>query len=659
MLTALSFAEMASRFPESGGSYTFSKKVLSVEAAFAVGWVAWFASIVAAALYATGFAYFSIILVSDLLGSAGVDLPVWVKHPRFVNSVAIATTVFVGLLIARKPGGGGQWINVSKVLVFGTLIIGGFWVVQGTPLSQTSDAMTPFFARGASGLLQAMGYTFIALQGFDLIAAVGGEVREPARTLPRAMILSLVIALAIYLPFLFVVASVGVPAGGSIMDAAKSNPEGVVAAAALTFLGPFGFWLVIVAAVLSMFSALQANVFAASKIAQTMARDRTLPAKMCAVSTRFGTPVIAIAATVLLAVVALVVLPNVGTAGAASSLVFLLTFAIAHAISILIRLRTRNSPPPFRTWFFPLVPGLGGLACLGLAVFQGIAVPAAGLIALVWLGLGGVLFINLFARQAYFSDSFRTAVDPELVTLRGQTPLVLVPIANPDNVDAMITIASALVPDRVGRVLALGVVVTPPGWSPDEDPTPIARTQAVFDALIRFSAETGIRIETLGSMAQEPMQEITRVARLHRCETVLLGLNTITSDSANKQLESLIGRLDANVVVLRSPRKWMLNDGGSILIPIGGRGGHEVLIMRLLGSLMRESNRRAVFFQVLPANSSRSDFQKAENELRHLVENIGDQSQLEVVLSDEPLLEICTRADTCDLLVLGVQRSRT
>ncbi len=56
LLTALSFAELSSKFPQSGGPYAFAKKVLSVEAAFAVGWVVWFASIVAAVLYATGFA---------------------------------------------------------------------------------------------------------------------------------------------------------------------------------------------------------------------------------------------------------------------------------------------------------------------------------------------------------------------------------------------------------------------------------------------------------------------------------------------------------------------------------------------------------------------------------------------------------------------------
>ena len=54
-------------------------------------------------------------------------------------------------------------------------------------------------------LIQAMGYTFIALQGFDLIAAVGGEVRDPDRNLPRSMYLSLGIALTIYLPLLFLI----------------------------------------------------------------------------------------------------------------------------------------------------------------------------------------------------------------------------------------------------------------------------------------------------------------------------------------------------------------------------------------------------------------------------------------------------------------------
>ena len=69
ILTALSFAEMSATFPESGGAYTFAKKVLSVRAAFGVGWVLWFAYIVAGVLYALGFAdYEPRVLAHSVLG---------------------------------------------------------------------------------------------------------------------------------------------------------------------------------------------------------------------------------------------------------------------------------------------------------------------------------------------------------------------------------------------------------------------------------------------------------------------------------------------------------------------------------------------------------------------------------------------------------------
>ena len=71
VLTALSYAEMAAAFPESGGAYTFSKKVLSAPAAFMVGWVTWFASAVAAVLYALGFASFAAV---------GMDRIIQLKH---------------------------------------------------------------------------------------------------------------------------------------------------------------------------------------------------------------------------------------------------------------------------------------------------------------------------------------------------------------------------------------------------------------------------------------------------------------------------------------------------------------------------------------------------------------------------------------------------
>ena len=200
ILTALSFAEVSSKFPQSGGTYTFAKKVLSVEAAFTVGWVVWFASIVASVLYAFGFAQFAVAIVKQLCFEQ--EAPLWLASRWTVCAAAITAVACYAATLTRSNAGGGQWLNIGKVVVFAILIGGGMWAMRHRSVEQLHDNLTPFFTSAAPGLFAAMGFTFIALQGFDLIAAVAGEVREPTRTIPRAMFLSLGIAIAIYLPLL-------------------------------------------------------------------------------------------------------------------------------------------------------------------------------------------------------------------------------------------------------------------------------------------------------------------------------------------------------------------------------------------------------------------------------------------------------------------------
>ncbi len=491
LLTALSFSEMASKFPESGGTYTFSRKVLSVESAFTVGWVVWFASVVAAVLYSLGFAHFAIIFAEGLAGLAGLDWS-WLHRPGFEPGIAIITTILLSLSLMLTTGGGGNAANVGKVAVFCIVICGGLWAMTRQSGGDTVAAFRPFFAGGLSGLIQAMGYSFIALQGFDLIAAVGGEVKQPEKTIPRAMIYSLVIALVIYMPLLSVIVAVGTPGGQSIAAAAGEDPEGIIAIAALHFLGPTGYWLVIAAAILSMFTALQANLFAASRIALAMSHDRTLPRVLSRVSKGKNIPIISVLVTSSLVCALVLALPDVSAAGAASSLIFLVTFAIAHWLSVLVRQRQWREPAPFLSPWYPVVPIVGGLSCIGLAVFQGIAVPQAGMITVVWLTLGGLLFLTLFARSARLRDVSSIASNPELSRLRGNTPLVLVPIANPQNADAMIALAETLVPAAVGRVLLQTIVVAPADWNPEDDPSPADRCHAVQRELIYASVRQGV-----------------------------------------------------------------------------------------------------------------------------------------------------------------------
>lgn len=658
ILTALSFAELSASFPQSGGTYTFAKKVLSVRVAFIVGWVVWFASIVAAVLYALGFGSFAVTIIQTLWQADQGVAPPWLNSPATVTVLAIVATLLYTYSLTQQSGGGGPWANVGKVFVFGVLIAGGLWAFTDYEPQQIMRNLTPFLPAGFLGLVQAMGYTFIALQGFDLIAAVAGEVKDPGRTIPKAMLASLGIALGIYLPLLFIIMTVGMAPGQDIQTLSAAQPETVIALAAETYLGQFGYWLVLVAAILSMLSALQANLFAASRVALSMARDRTLSPRLASIDPKRNTPIPATLATTTIIIALLIILPDVASAGAASSLIFLITFALAHGISILARRRGDAESSNFKTPFFPLIPVVGSLTCLGLAVFQGAVVPAAGLIAAIWLGAGAGLYAWLFARRAQVVDASAEAMDPQLLRLRGRSPLVLVPIANPNNAEAMVFVANALTPPKIGRVLLLSVVRPPsPDWHPIENPETLIDTQAVLRQSLTASFEAGLTPEALTTIAADPWQEIARVAQVHRCESLLLGLTDLTQGDTAAHLEELMFAVDGDIVILRAPYSgWRPEQVKRVLVPVGGLGHHAPLRARLLGSLWRTGQREITFLQILPGGTSDQRIARAEQTLQQFAQDeVPGDVHVKVICSDDVAAEVSRQAQECDLIVLGLQ----
>jgi len=537
-----------------------------------------------------------------------------------------------------------------------SLLVASEAITKRSP-GQIADTLTPFFAEGSIGLLQAMGFTFIALQGFDLIAAVAGEVKNPVRVLPRAMLYSLGAALSIYLPFLFVLATVGVEPGGSIYEASRGNEEVIVAVAAGEYLGEFGFWFVTVAAILSMLSALRANLYAASRVAFSMSRDRTLPKRLGRIHPKRGTPGAAVLATGASVIVVLAILGDVAAAGAVASLIFLVSFALAHWTSILARTRGGGEGVAFRVPWFPYLPIGGALACVGLAAFQGVAVPAAGLIGVVWLGVGGGLYLVLFARRARVVDAGIEAFDPQLARLRGRSPLVLVPIANPANAEAMVAVANALAPPHVGRVLLLSVVRPPHGSDPEERRQALVGAQLVLREALTASFERHLFPEAMTTIAAEPWPEIARVARVHRCESLLVGLSPHEEDIEGQPLERLIGKVATDVVVLRAPSGWGLKSVGRILVPVGGRGGHDVFRARLLGSFLRMGVREITFLRILPESARPGQIDHAQEELRRFAaDEVRHDFDVEIVATSDVAGEIARHAKEYDLVILGLQR---
>lgn len=657
ILTALSYAEMAAAFPESGGTYTFSKKVLSAPAAFMVGWVVWFASVVAGVLYALGFAAFAAAALNRLFQIIHLSLPFSVTSHGSIALLAVAATLGYGFSLIRSSTGGGQWTTWGKVVVFLVIIFAGFLALARQPTHELGDHLRPFFANGTMGLFTAMGYTFIALQGFDLIAAVAGEVKEPEKNIPRSMLLSLGIALVIYLPLLFVVTTVGVGPGQDITHLSLAHPDTIIAVAVRNYMGPFGYWLVVVAAILAMLSALRANLMAASRVAMSMAEDRSLPRTIGRVSSSRNTPVHAIILTIVMITVILLVIPDIAAAGAAASLIFLVSFALTHWTAILARMRVDERSLPFLSPWFPAIQVIGGTACVGLAIFQGTRVPTAGIVCALWLGAGLMLYLAFFAQRARIVDASSSAMNPQLLLLRGRSPLVLVPIANPANADFMVSLATAMAPPAIGRVLLLSVVSPPADWKPGAPPRQLENSQTVLKEALTASFASGLAPEALITVAPNAWREIIRVAGIYRCESLLIGLSNLAQKDAIQNLERLMSRMDSDVVVLRASSAWDLSKSKRVLVPVGGRGQQDLLRARLLGSLHHMGIDEITFLLILPEDTSEEALKRSHKWLRRLAddEHAAD-ARIVVIRSNRPDDEIIRQSANTDLLVLGLQR---
>lgn len=649
LLTALSFAEMARAFPESGGTYTFAKKVLSVRSAFMIGWIAWFASIMAGALYSLGFASYASLGLARLFP----DLMAGISHlfggRGALLLLAMMPILVYSSLLCRRSGEGRQWVNFGKMILFVILILGGLWVLGGRPEETVETTLSPFFPMGGLGVLQAMGYTFITLQGFDLIAAVAGEVRQPERTIPRAMLLSLGAALVIYLPLLFVVATVGVPSGTSIVAYSRANPDGLLALAAQNYLGPAGFWLVIGGALLAMLSALYANLFAASRMALAMARDRTLPHQFGSVHEDRGTPVAAVLASGAPMLFLVLLLSDVAAAGAAASLIFLLTFALVHWTVILARRRSEQQQLRSN---LPLVPVVGGVACALLGIFQGIAVPEAGLITGVWLAIGGLLYWALFARRARVVDAAAEGLDPHLTRLRGRSPLVLVPVVNPGSAPGLMAVANALAPPGGGRALMLSVV----NHEDLANGRTLADFQEVLGEILNTSLASDFAPEALTTVADQPLEGISRVAREHRCASLLLGLRRFEAEASAEKIERLMELVDCDVVVLRAPYGWQLSSVKRVLVPVGGHADQSQLRARLLATLCRSGAEQVTYLRTIPPGTSSRTRRLAEREVALLARDEAHHDCHETLVETEDVVaEVCRQAAEYDLTILGLQ----
>jgi hypothetical protein len=195
-ITGMAYAELGSAFPRAGGGYVWVKEGLGGAQGFLAGWMDWFAHALAGSLYALGFGRFA----AEMWIMAGLPTFGLTVQQMTLGLMTLIVLVFttVNYRGASETGRVGNIVTLAKIAILGLFVLFGVVAMARTE-AWHARFTTGFLPNGLGGVFVAMGLTFIAFEGYEIIAQSGEEVVNPRRNIPRAVFAAIAIAVAIYL----------------------------------------------------------------------------------------------------------------------------------------------------------------------------------------------------------------------------------------------------------------------------------------------------------------------------------------------------------------------------------------------------------------------------------------------------------------------------
>jgi amino acid transporter/nucleotide-binding universal stress UspA family protein len=657
LLTAFAYAELASAIPKAGGGYSFVKMAYPGAMGFVSGWMLWFAYTVACSLYALGFAGYFWEFIHKYIPfiSNGFYSLLGNKVP------ALLVTIFIGIIFiwlnargAEVTGKAENVLTLSKLAVLGIFVYFGLSEILGNP-HQVKESFTPFFTKGLSGVFIAMGLTFIAFEGYDLIATVAEEIKSPEKNIPRATFIALGTTTLIYLLILFVSLAAINPGGVPSWEFLGKFKETAIVRAAENFMPSFGIALIVFGGLLSTSSALNATVMAASRVAFSMGRDLWLPRRVSAIHSVRRTPHVAIYSTGIILLIMAVTLP-IETVGSAASLMFLLTFALVNLSVIVLRRNHPEIPRNYKVPFYPYVPLLGFTLNIFLALFQFDFQPIAWYVTIGWIAFGLLLYYSIFEKQA-------AAIEPQVLLPRA--PLseidkklsVVVAIYNPDTIEILLELAVPVAKQRQQGIVAISVVEVPRQMPIHEGMRFTHHKEALLNKAKKIGLEHKIEIDTDIVIGHHSSDGILAAAYQHNASILVMGWKgyTTTRDRIFGEIADRVIRFapcDLMVLKIGESRKIK-----NCFLPTAG-GPNAKLASTILNAIAKDLKLSVTAGFIAPEDASQEQIEIGNQNIKSTLNNIDtDIIQNESIIKSKSIAGgIAKTSRDYDLVVIGAAK---
>ena len=569
LFTALTYAELGSAFPATGGGYKWVKQGLPRPNSYLSGWMAWFGHTIAGSLYAVAFgAFFAHLLKTGGFIADDISFPV----DKLFAAIAIIIFVLVNVRGSSDTGKVGNAITFTQLAIIG-ILIGAAVIAMAFANPNWTENYSDFIPAGVTGIALAMGLTFIAFEGYEIISQAGDEIKNPKKNIPRAILLSLAIVVTTYIIFTFVFIGglnpdvIGMPSWEFI---GGFGEFGIIESA--EYFLPFGALIVLFGGLVSTLSALNATTFAASRVSFAMGTQYNLPHFFSKIHPKFHTPFVAtIISGAIMMFLALSM--DLTAIAFAASVMFLFLFTQVNLASITIRrLYSKTVEYGFKTPLFPLIPVVGIITALGLSIYLLFSHPESWLIAIIWIAIG--FFIYKFYTSKQELDHNAPLVFSQGPSLRKKYRILI--IFDKKTSARFFQIANAIAKQKDGEITILHVVNIP-------RQTPLSLTHGFGQNGLKEiedfkkSIHGSLRIRFLVRLAHDPTEAILSTAEEQDINTMLVDFSFLRN---NKKLFSLS---TCDIIGLRL-RKNFASDVNNIIVSYD-KGRHSDLGLELATSI--------------------------------------------------------------------------
>jgi APA family basic amino acid/polyamine antiporter len=351
--TALSFSELSVLIPKEGGGYEFAHELISPFAGFFTGWLWLLSNVVVGAVVSLGFAHYFALFI-----------PIPVHVTAVIACIIITTINYLGARDLEV---------VNNALVVFKLFILVCFVVFGIGLINQGNITSSFLPHGSIGVLQGAAFMFFAFAGFARITIIGEEVKDPKKTIPRAILLALGVSTIIYL-------LVSYTAIGLVGYQGLANSGSPLADAA-QLEGSLMVLLISLGALAATFSVLLTTLLGTSRVSFAMARNKDLPQFFVKLHPRRNIPYIAVLVFGIIMTL-FAAFTDLTSAVAIANFSSLFYYAIANYAALKIK----------KPCYPRVVPVVGLFSCILLLFFL---TPTAWIIGSLSLVVGLIYYLSI------------------------------------------------------------------------------------------------------------------------------------------------------------------------------------------------------------------------------------------------------------------------